>query len=280
MSKLYTNKKAGTSVLTGKITKISDDRKMAEVTYNEYNYQEKKSVAKTKNVLCPTPLDDSYKVGKTMTAVGYVTGPVNFQPVSVSNEENVFEMQDIAFLSGHIVKAALNEEKDKDGNPKLKADGSPKKPHFDVQLEVARQDGQIVHHFVKVYDSPKYQEAGQPTNIEKYQKRFADFVNAQDTPMYVTIATTPGQEYSFTKDDGTVYLGCSHLGINSLDIQYEFSKDKTKGDGAKGDDGKDDGGLGGGSVEREQTTTLPPAPNAKEVNGFDVEMEYEEEFEN
>lgn len=272
MSKLYTNKKAGTSVLTGKITAISEDRKTVDVTYNEYSYQEKKSESKTKKVLCQQPLDDSYKTGKTITAVGYVTGPVNFQPVSISNDVNVFEMQDIAFLSGHIVKAALNEEKDQEGNPKLKSDGTPRKPHFDVQMEIPRNDGQIVHHFVKVYDTPKYQEVGQPTNIEKFQKRFADFVSAQETPMYVTIATTPGQEFSFTKDDGTVYLGCSHMGINSLDIQYEFSKEKQQG--------KDNGEKPKENTPAPERTQLPPQPQAEEVNGFDVDMQYEEEFEN
>lgn len=270
MSKLYTNKTAGTSVLTGKIKSISEDRKSLEVTYQEYDYKSKQSSEKQKTVKCMAPINDTYKVGQTITAVGYVTGPVAFQTECISNSENVFEMSDLAFISGHVSSVKLNEEKDQNGNPKLTREGNPKKRHFDIHVPVLDETGNSVDHIVKVYDLPsKYQEAGQPTQIEKMQKRFADFVKADETPMYVTIATTPGNAFSFQKDDGSVYLGASHLGIRSLDIMYEFSKQKSQSQETNK------------APEQPQPSTTPePVQQPQEINGFEADVDLEEEFAN
>lgn len=274
MSKLYTNQSAGTSVLTGSVKTISQDRKSVMVAYNQYDYQSKKSTPKEKNIILDSPLDASYAQNQTITAVGYIMGP-DFKAISVSNKENVYETDTIAFLSGHVASVKMKEEKNEDGSSKLTREGKPKKPHLDITLDIPRADGQVVHHIVKVYDVPNTTDA--MGNIEKYSKRFADFVNPQDTPIYATIATKPGQEFSIPQDGGGVYLGVSHLGINSLDLEFQFQRVKNQQQNAPRQQDSD--------MSQQAAPSVPAAPQpqpqtpAGEVNGFEVDYNFEEEFE-
>lgn len=224
MSKLYTNQKANTSVLSGKIKSISEDRKNIEVAYKNYDYNAQKSTDMVANVVSGVAVDESYVAGKNITVIGYTTGPT-FTAINISNKENIFETQGLTVISGYVAKAGLNEEKNEDGSPKLKQDGTPRKPHFDIQV-VIEENGNPTHHFVKVYNAPKHQKAGEKSNIEKQQARFVDFKDPETTPTRVTIATQSGQPFTFEKSDGTVYYGCSHMSVNSLDIEYEYQRQR------------------------------------------------------
>ncbi len=226
MSKLYNSQTYGIAVLSGKVVSVSEDRKEMDVTYRDYDRQTKQATEKTKTVLIQNgSLDEGYKKGASVTVAGYIMGAKNMQAASISRGENVYETQEIAVVSGHVVKASYKDEKNEDGTPKLKQDGTPRKPHYDIEVVVPEDDHEV-HHFVKVYDSPQFQKKGDPTNIEKYQNRFKNFKDPEETPTRVTIVTNPGQSYTFETDNG-IYYGVSHLGIKSLDMDFEYSLKKA-----------------------------------------------------
>lgn len=277
MSKLYNSKKAGTAVLSGKVTSISDDRMQMNVEYREYDAVAKKGTNKTKTVISGMPLNDTYKVGQNVSVVGYIQGPTNVSALHICNTTACFESDMIAVVSGHVKKAALNTETKEDGSPKLKKDGvTPRKPHFDVVVAVNEGDVEV-NHIVKVYNSPKFQNEGEPSNIERYQKRFENFVNADETPTRVTIVTQPGQSFEYEMPDGQVYHGCSHMSINSLDMEYEYSRKKSQDKPVEAAEKTQ-------AATPENTQAAPSTPSASavaqkeeitEVSGFDEDLEME-----
>lgn len=285
MSKLYTNKKTAASILSGKLTEISEDRKTFTVAYQEYNNASKKFEDKTQVCTTMMALDDSYSVKQNVTVIGAKGFGGGFNVESVSNKESAFEYPDLAVVSGHVQKAFLNEEKDQDGNPKMKQDGTPRKPHYDIHISVPEGD-RVVNHIIKVYDSPKYQKEGELSQTEKVAKRFASFENPETTPMRVTIATQPGQEFSFEKSGDTpgVYYGCSHLGFKSIDLEYEFSKSKNMSTPLTKEPEKEAPTKADSTEATVEPTNVPvEAPvtsvettdTIETVDGFDSELEFE-----
>lgn len=233
MSKMYTSKKAGYSVLSGTIKSIADDRMSMVVSYREYDPQKKKAEIKDKNVVSPMqPIDASYKEKDSVTILGGILGQ-DFQIQRITNKSAVFEVPQLSVVSGYIEKVRYADEKDENGNPKLKVNGQPKKPHFDIFVTVEEED-KVVHHIMKIYDSIKFHKEGEPTNIEKYQAKFADrtladgtflqgFKSPDETPIRVTIATQPGTSFAYQGDE-SVYYGCNHLGISSIDLDFQYQR--------------------------------------------------------
>ena len=239
MSKLYTSKRAGYSVLSGGIKSISEDRMSFVVTYREYDPQAKKAEMNHQHVATMKALPDSYKKGDQITVLGGIMGQT-MQAVQYSNTSACFEVPMMSVISGMVEKVRVNEEKNADGTPKTRrSDGAAKKPHLDIFVTV-NEESKETHHIIKVYNG-KYQD--DVPNIEKYQTRFAGkqladgtvlrgFENAEETPIRVTICTQPGHEFAMERDDGSLYYGCNHLGINSIDLDYQYKRTLGK-DGEK-----------------------------------------------
>ena len=197
-----------------------------EVSYRKYDLQTKKASTLTKTIV-GTPIDPSFKVGQSVTAIGYVFGPQNFQLAdakALTHESAVYDVGRLSIVSGYLVEARMNDEKDQDGNHKLKGDGSPKKPHFDLILKVM-EDGKEVNHFIKNYNFLS-KDQSLVDNITPMRKKFEKFESPETTPTYVTIVTQPGQSFQFEKGDGSVYYGVSHMGTRSVDQIFEYQLQK------------------------------------------------------
>lgn len=239
MSKMYTSKKAGYSVLSGTIKEIADDRMSMVVSYRNYDFANKKADTKETHVVSMKPFDAAYGVKDNITVLGAIMGQ-DFQAVQFSKDAACFEVPNMSVVTGDVSKIRINEELNQDGTPKMRrSDGQQKKRHFDIFVRVPDGD-KTVEHIIKVYDSQKYHKAGEPTNIEKYAARFESsirddgtvlqgFTSPEETPIRVTIATQPGQEFAIEQPDGSVYYGCSHMGINSIDMEFGYQRVLKKG---------------------------------------------------
>lgn len=226
MSKMYKSKQ-GLCVLSGKVKEIAADKTSVTVDYRQYDANTKKASIMSKVINNP-PGVENLKVGQSVTAIGYDCGP-NFQLVgnTLTHESAVFEMNDIAVVSGYIQSASLNDEKDQDGNVKTKMDGTPKKPHFDIKILVDDNGKETVHQ-IKNYNFVSKNDGKVVDNIADMAKRFERFESPEATPTYVTIVTSPGNAFSYEKSNGTCYYGCSHLGVRSLDQIFEYQLQKAQ----------------------------------------------------
>ena len=228
MSKAYLNKKTMLSVVSGKIESISDNRQEATISYQEYDYNKKTSSTKEVHAQTMLPFDDSYQVGQKITMLGGFVGN-DFSIRQYSNTNACFEVPDLAVVTGYVISAKLNEELNQDGTHKLKrSDNTPKKPHFDITIRV--MDGEReVNHVVKVYNAMQYVKDGEPSQIDKIKSRFENvgFKDSETTPIRATIATAPGQEWSYTNND-IVYNYCGHIGIRSLDLELEYARNREQ----------------------------------------------------
>lgn len=226
MSKMYKSNQ-GLCVLSGKVKSISDDRTSVDVEYRKYDPVTKKATNLTKTISGLHDLD-TLKVGQSVSAVGYDCGP-NFQLVGNTffHDNAVFEMNDIAVVSGRIQSVGLNDELDQDGNPKKKQDGTPKKPHYDIKV-VVNDNGKETVHQIKTYNFVSKTDNKLVDNISDMAKRFEKFQSPETTPTFVTVVTNPGNSYEFEKNDGTIYYGCAHLGVRSIDQIFEYQLQRSQ----------------------------------------------------
>ena len=224
--KTYKNQASGVIVSSGKIKSVSEDRMVLTLVSSEFDRGTSANVEKEYEVSCGIPFGDEYKPGFTVTAVGYQRGKGVIMAESVLAGNDVYETQDLAVVSGLVKFARLNEEKNADGTPKTKQDGSPKKPHFDITVTV--HDGEkYVDHVVKVYEGAV--EQGKKSQMDIVKSLFKNF-DRESNRIRVSIVTQPGQSYSRTVNkDGKEYVnwGCSHMGYRSLDVDFIDAKEKT-----------------------------------------------------
>lgn len=238
MSKAYLNQKNHISVVSGSIVSISEDRRSMQVTYAEYDKATHASINKTTNAQTMVPIPADYQAKDKITMIGGFLMD-NFTVSNFTKDSACYEMPDLAVVTGHIEKVVLNEEKDEQGNPKLKkSNGQPRKPHFDIYIKtenssLSAEASDIETHIIKVYDGKV--EAGKPNNIERMQKRFAGihFQDKESTPIRATIVTQPGQNWSnaYTNEATGVnemrYFS-SHMGVRSMDLELEYSLQALK----------------------------------------------------
>ena len=231
MSKIYRNTKTSVAVISGKVKSVAPDRKSFVISTQEWDKGSKSFENKEIEVQSSFAFEDDIQVGGIATAVGYFNGPASILAQSATVKSSVFETQDLAIVSGQVVKCGLNEEKNEDGSPKLKRDGTPRKPHYDVVVAVLDDEGRRVRHMVKVYNFADVTE-GEKSNIDKIASRLRDFKNFEETPTCVTIVTTPGEVRSWESNfNGQVYqnFGCDHMGFKSLDVNYMYDRQAERG---------------------------------------------------
>jgi len=231
MSKIYRNKKTSIAVISGKVKSVAPDRKSFILEGQEWDQANKKFVNKDIDVQGSFAFDDDIQVGGIATAVGYFNGPASIMAQSATVKSSNFEVQDLAVVSGMVVKCGYKNEINEDGTPRLKRDGSPRKPHYDVSVVVLDETDRRVYHNVKVYNFGQVEE-GEKSNIDKIQGRLADFIDANETPTMITIVTTPGQERSWESQyNGQTYqnYACDHMGFKSVDINYLYDRQAVRG---------------------------------------------------
>lgn len=221
MSKIY-RRKSGLVVVSGPVvakesapqgTKVSIEIREMDQETRQWNT---KVIDATSNAV-----DVDVQVGSYATAVGYQCGVDMIMASVVTTGPHVYCPEpDVEIVSGEVNKAVLKTELNDDGTPKLKRDGSPRKPHFDVSVIVPNEHGKKVIHTIKIYNYKEVKN-GQKTEIEKAQAKFQDFEDRDSTPMDITVVTQPGLESSWESEyNGRVYpnFGSSHLGKMSWDV--------------------------------------------------------------
>lgn len=228
MARIY-KRKTGLNVISGVVKAIEpaqNGAKRVVITVSERNPQTKKWEDHDVNVTSNT-VDDGVVVGAVATAAGYLWGASNIMANFVAVGPHIASVDDVEIISGLVQKAVYKDEKNDDGSPKLTRNGAPRKPHFDISVIVPDEEGHRVSHIVKIYNFSKIDD-GQLSNIEKMQKRFADFKDKDSTPIECTIVTSPGQIRTWESEfKGKVYQNycCDHMGQFSLDLNYLFDRD-------------------------------------------------------
>lgn len=278
MSKLYTNVKEGISYISGRIQSISDDRKQAVVGFRTYDSQSKKWSDDQKTIQVPDPLAEDYKKGNTVTAVGYVLGK-NFQPLAMTKEAMSYEMTpELELVTGHVKSCEYRSEVDQEGKPYMTKNNTPKKAHYDITVSCPRDDGIAVDHVMRVYES-------QFQKIEDISKRFDTFQNPEETPIFMTCITKPGNEWTKEGEDGTVSHRVYHLGIRNLDINYEYDRSKFQAKDAEQTQEAPTQAQAAPAAPAQNApaTPAPAAPTqakaSAEVEGFEVSDDsFEAEF--
>ena len=220
MAKMY-KKKTGLCIVSGKVTAKEAVQQGTKVSIEveEFDSETKKWNKKTVDAIS-NAVDEDVAVGCVATAVGYQCGISAIMASTITTGAHVFDPEpDVEIITGVVNKASFKPEVQEDGTPKLKRDGSPRKPHFDVSIIVPDNDGHKVIHIIKVYN---YKDVkGDKAEIEKAEAKFKDFQDRKSTPMAITVVTQPGQESNWESEyNGKVYqnFASSHLGKMSWDI--------------------------------------------------------------
>lgn len=228
MGKVY-RKQTGLNVVSGLVKAIEpaqNGAKKVTITVSERNTQTKEWTEKDIHVTS-NAVDDAVALGVIATAAGYQWGADNIMATYIAAGPHVENVDDVEILSGLVNKAIYKSEKNEDGTPKLTRNGAPRKPHFDISIIVPDDAGHRVVHFVKVYNFNKV-ENGKPTNIERMQKRFADFKDRDTTPTECTIVTSPGAARTWESEfNGKIYQNycCDHMGMFSLDLNPLYERE-------------------------------------------------------
>jgi hypothetical protein len=171
----------------------------------------------------------------------------------------------------------MNEEKNADGTARLRQDGSPRKPHYDVTVSVKGEE-HYVDHVIRVYDSPNAQKS----NIETMKRMFGHF-NKESNRISVTFVTTPGQERSYvTMRNGNEYTNfvIDHMGYKSMDVEYLDQREKTASKEAAPEAAKAPAQTAQAPVQ-EAPVQETPAAQAPVQNGFtapELDLDAEKEF--
>lgn len=234
----YLNQKTNLQVIAGKIKSVADNRQSVTITTPVYDRASKKFVYQEMGISTTAPLTDAFKAGECITAVGYPNGPTSILANHIASgaKSSNYEVTDLAVVSGKLVYARLNEEKTQDGSANLKKDGTPKKPHFDIRIDVEEGD-KVIHHTIKVYNiaesylKPNQDGSKQQQPIEKMMAKFKNFEDAEKTPMYVTVVTSPGSERVWEREsDGVTKIDYynDHLGQKSVDLIPLFQREKEQ----------------------------------------------------
>ena len=240
MSGLYKNK-SGINMVSGTVESISPDKASMVIKTTVGNREkggvEPKDFKVTFNG--DVKLSDEIKVGDTVTAAGYQNGEDSINASFAAHENSCFKASDdLVIISGEVLFANKNEEKDENGQPRLTQAGTEKKPHFDITIAVGSGKDRV-NHVVKVYDFAAKDGKEKQENIARFEKIFGNF-DRKDNPVYMTIATGAGQEYTKvnkSKDGTKEYENKyeSHLGFKSFNVQYLNSLNKSKEAGKAGD---------------------------------------------
>lgn len=224
----YTNSSTGMKVLMGTIKSISEDRRTMVVTTQEMDRSKNEYVPVEYTVKTQIPFEDDYKVGFDVTAAGYGHGKGTIMAEAVLIGNSYYDDAELAIVKGFVKKAGLKSEKNEDGTPKTKRDGSIRKPHYDVTVAIHEGD-KWVDHIIKLYDGNT--PAGKKSMIDRAQAMFGRF-DRETNRIKVTFVTAPGtyESKESVGKDGKTYINnyCYHLGAKAIDIEYVDQKEKDK----------------------------------------------------
>lgn len=258
--KKYTNTKSRLTIVSGKIKEFSEDRTLMTLITSEYDKAEKAVKEVEAQVMGRIPYDmDTYKEGFHVTAVGYES---NRPPHIIEAEgpvligQAMWENTDLTVINGFVNKAVYVSEKDEAGNPRLTQSGVPRKPHYDITVQVKDEQGNYVNHVVRTYDNPKDNTSA----IERMQKLFKNF-DREENPAVVSIVTRPGEtRVSTFQKDGKERRSywCTHMNVYSLDLEYTKDREKEKASQPKAQD-------------QDQASPMQSAPNGFDVPQIDME---------
>lgn len=228
MARAYTSQKTGLNVVSGKVKTISDDRTMMVVTTSRYNSESKQNEEYDVTVQTANQFGEGVKEGFSVTVAGYKGRGGTLNDVTVMTGQDVYEEEATSVITGFVSYAGFREEKNADGSPKTKQDGSPKKPHYDICIKVKDEDtNHYVNHRIKVYDFPNEEKS----SIERMKKIFGK-LDTEKNRIRVTIVTNPGQEYNYTSTgkDGREYTNYEsvHMGYRFLDVEYVDQKEQSQ----------------------------------------------------
>lgn len=277
--KPYTNTKTGVTVVSGTVKEISPDRLSVVVESVKWNRETKQNDTVSFNFRAAIPVDANITPGALVAATGAKAAARPGTPagievyelysIDVPEKGGKMDIATISVVSGQVVFARMNEEKEEDGTPKMTkeqvlADGTvkpakPRKPHFDLGIQVVEGEGEEtkrVLHTIRYYNNFD----GDKPKDEQMRKRLAAIADPDKTgtydfkehPVFATIVTQPGQESSYTKEyNGKEYVNysCSHMGINSWDLEAVKEADRTR--------------LNAEAAARTYTRTSAPAQTAQ-----------------
>lgn len=223
MSKLY-RRNTGLIIASGKALNVRNNPvgKEVEIEIEEFDKQTKERKKRLITAVSNS-VDDDVATGKIVTAIGYQSGMDIITAHSITAGASLKYIEDVEVISGPVHKVEYKAEVNENGTPKLKRDGQPRKPHFDVTIRVPDEQGHNVSHRVKIYNFAKPRAEGDRTEIEKAQKIFERFVDREETPVFATIVTKPGTTSSWESEyNGRVYqnFASDHLGRLSWDFNW------------------------------------------------------------
>ena len=220
MGKLY-RKKDGILVISGPVVRTAPAPNGATdvvIATQEYDSQTKQ-FNNSEWTVRAEQVDSTLAIGSIATAWGYQSSQNGIASKKITVGPAVQTVNETTeIISGPVHKAAYKSETNEDGTPKLKRDGTPRKPHFDVTVVVPDEAGHKVYHSVRIYN---FRDSEGPSEIDKAQARFKDFVDKDQTPIEVTIVTSPAAIESWDSEwNGNPYTNyaCNHLGKKSWDI--------------------------------------------------------------
>lgn len=234
MSKLYRRKESGLIILSGEVMGVESDgkgSKTVKILVREYDAALKEWKERIVNAVS-SAADDDVVTGCIATAIGYQGGVDTVFASSVTTGAKKRYIEDIEVLSGPVYKAEFNSEMNADGTQRLKRDGSPRKPHFDITIRIPSEEGHNILHRVKIYNYKENAGNSRDTEIEKVQRIFKDWIDRKETPVEAVIVTKPGQDSSWESEyRGKIYqnFACDHLGKLSWDFNWLNKKEKENG---------------------------------------------------
>lgn len=232
MSKLF-RRKTGLIIASGAVVGIDNqpEGKTVKISIREYNGQLKDWNDRIINAVSNS-VDDNVAVGCIATAIGYQSGIDTIFASSVTTGNKTRYIEDIEVVTGRVYKAELKTETNEDGSQKLKRDGSPRKPHFDITIPVLDEEGHNVLHRIKIYNFKETADSNKETEIQKAERIFKNFVDKDETPVEATIVTRPGSNSSWESEyRGKIYqnFASDHLGKDSWDFNWLNEAQRTLG---------------------------------------------------
>ena len=253
MAKNFVAKNTGVSVISGKISKIADDKKSAVISVQVYDSASKSR--KWEEVAITT--DDTIEVsnGQFVTAMGFKRG-TSVKVERLTSENACLSLEGTEVVCGEVLFANLNKELDKDGNPRKTQAGTDKKPHFDITIAVG-QGAERETHTMKFYNFTT-SDGRSVDNIGRYEKLFSNF-DRNENPIYIAAVVDEGQAWVRTNKDtnGREWKNnmVSHMGANSIDVNYVNGKEKEQTNAQEQADPQQTA-----TQETPQQTAAAPAP--------------------
>lgn len=261
MSKIYHSTKTGLVVASGTLKSIAADGMSVVIASgrnvkkgDEYKFEQSDITAR---VNLPV---EGYTIGAPITAAGYQAGPdtINADMCACGESAYVPLSDKVAVLSGEVLFTGYRDEIDREtGSPRLTKAGSPRKPHYDISVSVGSGQERVLH-TVRLYGED---------DIKSAQNRFKNF-DRKENPMYATIVTQPGDQYTTTNErNGRTYTNTnmSHMGASSMDLI--FTKERVKAKDAPAQDAAQKAAAPAQTVAQEAPAAQAAAPS----NGFNID---------